>query len=80
MTVRSQSHPRAACTHLKTIAKSVASDTTTLCEPHDSKGKSTTKDESKADNTLSDSASEFAKKAKKEGWAAPTATRPSFGG
>ena len=55
------------------LAASFTSETSTLNEG--------TKDETtKNEGTnLGASSTAFAKKAKKEGWAAPTATRPSFG-
>ncbi|KAI0754480.1 hypothetical protein C8Q80DRAFT_1266102 [Daedaleopsis nitida] len=55
-------------------AKSIMSDTATLCDAADSKQK-----DSKSSTTLGSSSTAFAKKAKEQGWAAPTATRPSFG-
>ena len=58
---------------------SIASDTTTLCDPKEPKGKQASS-QPKSENELSDSAKQFAKKAKQQGWAAPTATKPSFSG
>ena len=55
-----------------TLAASFTSETSTLNDG--------TKDEAtkKEETHLGASSTAFAKKAKKEGWAAPTATRPSF--
>nr|VWP00454.1 Cwt1p [Ganoderma boninense] len=63
-------------------AQSVLSDTSTLCG--DSAAAAATKQDQSTTATkkavkLSDSAGAFAKKAKQEGWGAPTATRPSLG-
>ncbi|RPD56631.1 hypothetical protein L227DRAFT_655990 [Lentinus tigrinus ALCF2SS1-6] len=54
-------------------AASFTSDTSTLNDAKDAKG-----DAAKG-TTLGASSTSFAKKAKEHGWAAPTATRPSFG-
>ena len=55
-------------------AQSFMSDTATLC---DSKG--AVKSSTQTQTTSLSSSTAFAKQAKKQGWAAPTATRPSFG-
>lgn len=64
-------------------AKSVMSDTSTLAEDNKTassspKGKGGKASPPAMDGQL-DSASAFAKEAAKKGWAAPTATRPTFG-
>ena len=61
------------------IAKSIASETSTLYEAKDNKKTDSTKDTTTKGDTLGTSSTAFAKKAKEQGWAAPTATRPSFG-
>lgn len=74
---------RAPLTAILFAAKSVMSDTSTLAEdnktgsssPKGGKGKTSSPSK---DGQL-DSASAFAKEAAKKGWAAPTATRPTFG-
>ena len=56
---------------------SIMSDTATLCDRtavEQKKGQTT-----QQSTTLSDSSIAFARKAKEQKWAAPTATRPSFG-
>ena len=58
---------------------SIASDTTTLCDPKEAIGKQAPS-QHEAEDGLSDSAKQFAKKAKQQGWAASTATKPSFSG
>ncbi|KAI0832477.1 hypothetical protein BC628DRAFT_1414773 [Trametes gibbosa] len=66
-------------------AKSVLSDTSTLAEgkktasPSIMKKKKNATSAASQDNPQLDSATAFAKEAKKKGWAAPTATRPTFG-
>lgn len=61
------------------IAKSIASETSTLYEAKDNKKTDSTKGTTTKGDTLGASSTAFAKKAKEQGWAAPTATRPSFG-
>ncbi|TFK90980.1 hypothetical protein K466DRAFT_660391 [Polyporus arcularius HHB13444] len=56
--------------------KSIASETATLYDVKDNKADSK---ETKEGDTLGASSTAFSKKAKEQGWAAPTATRPSFG-
>ncbi|KAI0677493.1 hypothetical protein C8Q78DRAFT_1074188 [Trametes maxima] len=67
-------------------AKSVMSDTSTLAEGKSASTSTTPKGQSssttrtsKKDDSKLDSATAFAKQAANKGWAAPTATRPSFG-
>lgn len=57
------------------------SDTSTLAEGKKAASSSPKAKNASAtkDNTQLDSATAFAKEAKKQGWAAPTATRPTFG-
>ncbi|RDX48843.1 hypothetical protein OH76DRAFT_1556837 [Lentinus brumalis] len=57
-------------------AASLKSETSTLNDAKDTKGEVAKKEGS----TLGPSSTSFAKKAKEQGWAAPTAARPSFGG
>ncbi len=58
------------------VAASLKSETSTLNDAKDTKGEVAKKEGS----TLGPSSTSFAKKAKEQGWAAPTAARPSFGG
>ncbi|OJT10560.1 hypothetical protein TRAPUB_12998 [Trametes pubescens] len=76
---------RALLTNVLPKAKSVMSDTSTLAEDkkQDKKTASSSpkggKPASSSKDVQLDSASAFAKEAAKKGWAAPTATRPTFG-
>ncbi|KAI0638239.1 hypothetical protein C8Q77DRAFT_1153905 [Trametes polyzona] len=88
-----QSAPAAGQTGVTPPAKddtqSILSDTSTLAgdkkaskdtkgDASSSKGKGDAATSGKSDAKL-DSATAFAKEASKKGWAAPTATRPTFG-
>ncbi|KAI0375694.1 hypothetical protein BV20DRAFT_1047973 [Pilatotrama ljubarskyi] len=64
-------------------ARSVMSDTSTLADGKQSSSSSSSKGQDSTSTSGDDaqlhSAAGFAKQAAKQGWAAPTATRPTFG-
>ncbi|PIL35087.1 hypothetical protein GSI_02875 [Ganoderma sinense ZZ0214-1] len=74
----SQPAPKKQDSPTQADAQSVLSENSTLCSDS-AVAKKDQSSEAKKTVKLSDSSVAFAKKAKEEGWGAPTATRPSLG-